>query len=320
MFDINYLYIFILLIVSGFLYRRFMDKFNEHDELRQYKLIKKYLLNDSALAKSTKPIIWVHIPYELNARSWDSFYSRTNTNLNQPYQYLCIKSVVEKCGKSFNICLIDDNSFNVLIPGWTTELSHVGSPLKEKIRYLAMVNLIYHYGGIMVPSSFLCLKNLNSLWNTGTQNDSPFICENKSNNKNIQFLPDPLFIGSPKNNEIIDKYRKFLERNVSKDYTAESIFLDDNNKWCYQSVCKNEMKLISGEMVGTKTESGKLVRIQDLLGRDYVDFNEKMYGIYIPSKELINRTAYNWFCYLKECELLSSDMIISKYMVLSNAN
>ena len=41
-----------------------------------------------------------------------------------------------------------------------------------------------------------------------------------------------------------------------------------------------------------------------------------MYGINIPSKELINRTAYNWFCYLKECELLSSDMIISKHMVL----
>ena len=72
-------------------------------------------------------------------------------------------------------------------------------------------------------------------------------------------------------------------------------------------------------MIGIKTKSGKLVRIQDLLGRDYVDFNDEMYGIYIPGKELLSRTAYNWFCYLKECDVLSSDMIISKYFVLSNA-
>ena len=319
MFDLNYLYIYVLLIVSGFLYRRFMDKYDEHDELRQYKLIKKYLLNDSALAKSKKPIIWIHIPYEINARSWDSFYSRNNTNLNQPYQYLSIKSIVDKCGKSFNICLIDDNSFNVLIPGWDTDLSKIGSPLKEKLRYLGMINLIYHYGGIMVPRSFLCLKNLHSLWDSGTKNELAFVCENKSNNKDNEFLPDASFIGAPKNNETIEKYRVFLERNVSRDYTHESIFLEDNNKWCYQSVYKNDMILISGEMIGIKTKSGKLVRIQDLLGRDYVDFNDEMYGIYIPGKELLSRTAYNWFCYLKECEVLSSDMIISKYFVLSNA-
>jgi len=320
MLDVNYLYIFILLIVSGFLYRRFMDKYDEHDELRQYKLIKKYLLNDSALATSRKPIIWIHIPYEINARSWDSFYSRNNTNLNQPYQYLSIKSVVDKCSKSFNICLIDDNSFNVLVPGWDTDLSYVGSPLKEKMRHLGMINLIYHYGGIMVPSSFLCLKNLDSLWNSGTDAESVFVCENKSNSNTNVFLPDPSFIGATKNNETINKYRSFLERNVSRDYTSESIFLDDNNKWCHQSVSKNEMRLISGEMIGTKTESGSLVRIEDLVGRDFIDFNDKMYGIYIPAKELLSRTAYNWFCYLKECEILSSDMIISKYFVLSNAN
>ena len=102
MFDINYVYMFILLIVSGFLYRRFVDKYNQHDEYRQYNLIKKYLLNDSALAKSKKPILWIHVPYELNSRSWDSFYSRTNSKLNQPYQYITIQSIVNHCGKSFH--------------------------------------------------------------------------------------------------------------------------------------------------------------------------------------------------------------------------
>ena len=89
---------------------------------------------------------------------------------------------------------------------------------KRKIQYLTG-EFNYQYGGIMVPSSFLCLKNLNSLWNTGTQNDSPFICENKSNNKDIQFLPDPSFIGSPKNNEIIDQYRKIRKKRFERLYS-----------------------------------------------------------------------------------------------------
>jgi len=319
MFDTNYVYIFIMLLVSGFLYRRFVDKLNDHDDLRHYNLIKKYLLNDSPIAKSTKPILWVHVPYEINSRSWDSFYSRNNSNLNQPYQYITIQSIVNHCGKSFNICLIDDNSFNALIPGWTPELSKMGDPLKEKIRYLGLINLIYHYGGIIVPSSFLCIKNLKDLYDTGVNNDLPFICENVSKNKDVPFLPDPSFMGATKNNEVIENYKFFMERLVSRDFTDESVFLDEKNKWCFQEVNNNNMNLISGKKIGTITNTDKPVIIQDLLGRDYIDFNNNLFGIYIPQKELLRRTAYNWFCYLKEDELLNSEMIISKYMVLSHA-
>lgn len=319
MFDINYVYMFILSIVSGFLYRRFVEKYNESEELRHYDLIKKYLLNDSPIAKSIKPIIWIHIPYSLNARSWESFYSRLNNNLNQPYLYLTIKSIVDKCGDSFNICLIDDNSFNVLIPGWDASLSMVGNPVKEKLRYLAMIKLIYYYGGVTVPVSFLCLKDLISLWNDGTQHDKPFVCENKSKNKDIEFLPDPYFIGALKENDTIEKYVKFLERNISKDYTEESLFLNDNSKWCYNEVCNNNIHLVSGKLIGTKTDDDKSLTVQDLLGREYINFNCNMFGINIPDKEILSRTAYSWFCYLKECEILKSEMIISKYFILANS-
>lgn len=110
-----------------------------------------------------------------------------------------------------------------------------------------------------------------------------------------------------------------MERLVSRDFTDESVFLDEKNKWCFQEVNNNNMNLISGKKIGTITNTDKPVIIQDLLGRDYIDFNNNLFGIYIPQKELLRRTAYNWFCYLKEDELLNSEMIISKYMVLSHA-
>ena len=40
---------FIILTAVGILYERYNRKFNQFDELRQYELIKKYLLSESSL-------------------------------------------------------------------------------------------------------------------------------------------------------------------------------------------------------------------------------------------------------------------------------
>ena len=126
----NYITMFIILTVAGFLYDRYKLK-TEHDEQKeQYKMIEKYLLNDSSLARSNKPIIWIHLEFMKNSRLWSSFYSRSSYELNQPYLHLTIKSIIEKCGESFNVCLIDDESFTKIIPGWSINIEGLASPIK----------------------------------------------------------------------------------------------------------------------------------------------------------------------------------------------
>ena len=56
-----------------------------------------------------KPIIWVHIPYDINARKWESFFSRNTENLNQDYLYLTLRTIIEKNSNDFHICLINEN-------------------------------------------------------------------------------------------------------------------------------------------------------------------------------------------------------------------
>jgi len=80
--------------------------------------------------KNRKPIIWIHVEFDKNARSWESFGSRTSDNLNQPYQYLTIRNIIEHCGESFNVCLIDDDAF-VKTLGFGVETV---SELREKVR------------------------------------------------------------------------------------------------------------------------------------------------------------------------------------------
>ena len=51
-----------------------------------------------------------------------------------------------------------------------------------------MLNLLDVYGGIVVPDSFVCTKNLLPLYNNYILNDTPFIFEsiNRTNSLNSQ--------------------------------------------------------------------------------------------------------------------------------------
>ena len=113
---INLVSLFAILIVLGYLYRRFENKRLQDASQDNYSAIQNYLLDDVTLAKSKKPILWIHVPYEYNSRKWLSFGSRSSFDLNQPYLYLTVKSILRQCDQSFTVCIIDDNSFEKLIP------------------------------------------------------------------------------------------------------------------------------------------------------------------------------------------------------------
>lgn len=154
----------------------------------EYDRIKEYILNDSPLQGNGRPILWVHTIYDINARNWKNTVFRNSSELNQAYLVATVQSIIDKCGDDFHICLIDDASFANLIPTWnetqTSSISwnnvakhpqdaastHVhdivatSDPVKSYLRELGMLQLLYFYGGIRVPNSFLCLKSLMPLY------------------------------------------------------------------------------------------------------------------------------------------------------------
>ena len=54
------------------------------------------------------------------------------------------------------------------------------------------------------------------------------------------------------------------------------------------------------------------------MGSTYLDLNINAYGLYIPHKDLLKRTAYNWFVYLNTKEVLESNTNVGKYLLISN--
>lgn len=319
---INYIYLFIILIVLWFLYNRYEDKRVREENNENYDAIQKYLLTDSSLANTKKPILWIPITYDYNARNWFSFGSRSSFELNQPYLYLTVRSIISQCDESFHICLLDDDSFKKLLPEWSINIQSLSSPIVDYVRSLAMSKIVYKYGGMVVPPSFLCMRDLIDLYSMGTSNEKMFICETVDRNitsTTHEFYSDISFMGAPKECPILGEMINFMERTISTDYTAQSEFLGDFNRWCNYRVQKHQINLIPGKLIGTKTMDDTTILVDDLLSNDYINLYPQAYGIYIPAKDIINRRHYEWFARMSPKQVLESNMILSKYILLASA-
>lgn len=318
----NYIILFIILISLGILYQKYLEKQSRTATVDDYGEIKKYLLKDKTLDKSKKPLLWIHIPHEYNSRNWLSFGSRSSYELNQPYLYLTVKSIIKNCDESFKIVMIDDGSFEKLIPNWTINMSILADPMKCYVRQLAIAKLIYTYGGLNVPISFLCFTDLIKLYNRGTNDDTMFVCENYDSNvtsTNKLFYPSSKFMGAKKENDTVKQFIDFMERTISEDYTAQTKFLGEFDKWCNNKITKGKMRLIPGTDVGTRTVDDEPVTVETLLGENYIHFYGKMYGIWIPNDMILKRRHYEWFSRMSPEQIFDSHFILAKYMVLALA-
>ncbi|MBI96541.1 hypothetical protein CL656_05295 [bacterium] len=281
----------------------------------EFNKLKDHLLEHSKLSKCKKPILWIYIDFEKNARKWIDFGTKNSTNLNMPYIYLCLKTIIDNCGDSFHIVIIDENSFDNLIPGWSIDLKKISDPLKEKYINLAKLQLLKNFGGIFVPPSFICKKDLYELYYENcVYNDKMFSCEfiNNCSNINKNLIPKLDFFGCKKNNSNIDGIIQDYEYILAKDYTEESLFDESMS----QILLNNDkiLNIIDGKNIGIKDRKDKCILIEDLMSNKKLELYDNHLGIYIPYKSLKIRNKYNWFLYLSPIEILNSQTFIGRYL------
>ena len=298
-------------------------------ESGENELIRKYLLNDSPLYGYNRPKLWVHTTYEYNARTWKSFGSRSSTDLNQPYIHLTVKSIVKHCGNDFNVCLIDDDSFNQLIPNWTVKISELHEPARQCYRDLAMCELLYIYGGLVVPNTFVCLRNLAGLYHKNVEDNVPFVCEMPNRYETLiqgqkwnLFTSNIRFMGAPKRSPVIREMAQYLKIRTDNGHAnAEPDFFGYTSKWVNHEIMREMFRLVDGVQIGVTTTGNKAVMLEDLLGSEPIHFcPQRTYGILIPGDEILRRSCYQWFSVLSTEELLKTDMAITRYILASLAD
>ena len=317
---IHYIIAFGTIFLVSSLITKAKGNTNDSDE---HRLIQDYLLNESPLYGYNRPKLWIHSKYEINARKWKDYSSRNTRDLNQPYIHLTIKTLINHCGEDFNICLIDDESFNKLLPSWDVNVNEMAEPMKSQYRELGMARLLEIYGGMVIPNTFVCIKNLKSFYDENISNGNPFVCENinKTCNRDTitnAFVPSTYIMGSPRGNSTMTEFVECLMKlNSNPQFSGEPQFIGSMQHKCIELIRDNKMNLVGGEEVGVKTTKRKAIILDDLMEEAYLDINNSAVGIYIPSNEIINRTKYQWFASLTCANLLKSKLIIAKYILLS---
>lgn len=311
-------FMFSLVLVVTYYAKNITKGIDNQQSQDDYELVKKYLLNDSALYGKNRTKIWIHSKYEINSRKWKNFNSRNSTDMNQPYLYLTIQSIINHCGDDFHICLIDDDSFEKLIPYWNTSLREIPEPIKTRYRNIAMLQILYIYGGILVPNSFLCLKSLKNIYKQGTHENKPFIAEKKYYEKIKPFMPDISFMGAKKDCPKVKEMINLLNEKIEY-FQQEQEFSGKIEKWCYDEIQKKEINIVDGKIIGIKSKIGKPVLLEDLMSENYLQFdNSILHGIYIPSNELLRRPKFSYYAILPVEQILDIDnIVLSKYFKTS---
>jgi hypothetical protein len=111
----------------------------------------------------------------------------------------------------------------------------------------------------------------------------------------------------------------FIQRTMSSDYTAASVFLGDFNRWANGKIKRGQINVIDGVDIGTKTVENKPILIDHLMSNHYLDLYPGTYGILIPSDEILKRVNYEWFARLSAKQVVESDTIIGNYLLVANA-
>lgn len=230
-----------LVLMATFVGSSFKQRFSEKEQKDEYHMIKEYLLNPNVLYGNNRPKIWIHSNYEVNARKWASFMSRNSTDLNQPYLYLTVQSIIQHNGDDFHICLIDDESFAKLIPTWTIDLSTVPEPMRSRYRENAMLQLLYIYGGMLVPNSFLCTKPLIELYTQGIAGGTAFIAEKIMYGGNKPFMPDVQFMGAPKECHAVQQMIEQCTQSLGVHFHVQKEFEGTLEKWCAEQIDQQRM-------------------------------------------------------------------------------
>ena len=306
----NLILLIVFAIISQYLYRSYKLTEELFESEEHYQLVSDYFIGEQMSKR--KPILWIHTSTELNARNWESFYSRSNKKLNQPYLQITMKSIYDKCKDSFNVCLIDDDIFRRLL-SWNIDLEDLAEPMKSHYRQLGMSMLLHSYGGMVVPQSFLCVKNLMELYKHGLSKHTMFVVENTTRDSHLEetYYPDTRMMACKKGSLCMKQLIEYQEA-LYKDKTNQPDFEGNIRIWLNANAF-----ILDGKEIGLKKVNGSPILLEELLGTEHIELPATTYGIDLPQSELLSRSKYSWFARMSTDQILKSHLLIAKYMLAS---
>jgi hypothetical protein len=304
------IYIGILILLFIILRHNYMKKLKEEKlKIRrgEYLDINKYFYDADNLCESKRRKLWIHIPFEKNARKWVDFGSRNTYQLNLPYMTLCIKSIIDTCSEQYDIIIYDDTNIRDILKDMEVDLSKISGSLLEKYREICRMKILYEHGGIMLPPSLYLHKSIASIDNE----DTWYVIDsyNYQSETLKMMLPSTIVTGSNQKNKHLKKYIEYLEDIALKDFGEASIHYSANY------FMKNNIPILDGALIGLRDAANKPISLDQLMSSKELKLRSDAIGLYMPHEELLHRKTYQWYCYLNEKDVLEAHVAFSYYIL-----
>ena len=161
----------------------------------------------------------------------------------------------------------------------------------------------------------MCLRDLIELY--PRKGMAVIESRNRYNLGGAEYIADVQFMGAPPNSPEMGALVEFMTNLTETDKTAQADFLGTIGQWCDAN---ERITKISAAVIGACTGSArsKPIMLEDLMSNQYLSLSPHAYGIYIPSAEILSRTKYAWFANLSKEQVLESNTIIGKYLMIAN--
>jgi hypothetical protein len=189
------------------------------------------------------------------------------------------------------------------------------------MRDLALATILHIYGGLLLPSSFICFHNLRSLYDAHLGRANVMLGELRTTSSvavEKQYSPSTKIMGCRKFDPVMKEYMVYLMKVNDIDHTQDMDFTGESTRWWIekQSNTPSTVSLIPAEELGVKTTTNKPILIEELLSDTDVPLSPTAVGIYIPEHEILKRSKYQWFARLSPKQVLESNTLIGKYLLV----
>ena len=313
-----------IFVVGAMLHHHFVGGAAKTQEEKDYGLVEKFLLGKNGTeVRPSLPFLWVHVTHEVNSRWWMSFGSRNTSKVNLPYLGLTVDSIARSCEADFNVCVIDDADIAALLPDADFGLARLAEPRLSQARDLALLTLLYSYGGVLVSPAYISLRSLRNIHDEAVSRNLLLIGEQRA--KSVVANDTPLaprmgLLAASPECEAVAKLCAQAKRICGGIPSAAPEFEGDLGLSMASLVASGEAGLIPAWHIGVIDSKGGEVTLDRLLGSTFIDFASDVAGVLLPQSEILSRTAYGWFLRLSADQVLKSDTVAGKLLCGTTAS
>jgi hypothetical protein len=250
--------------------------------------------------KTARPNLWIHLnthnslPNSAGTMLPGAPDDVTVISKVPAIEQLCAYSVMFHNANTFNVVLVTDADLDLLLPGWNVNIRTVPEAGRRMIRDIAMLRIVYHYGGMLVPSTFAATGPFAGTLSSPSGVPDGIVLAFETPTTGAEhdelFAPSGRFLYSRPLNPTLKQIINSLSASNGTHAQAMA-FHDKMADVMLQLQSTGKVRMLSGGTVGTQDADGRPVTLADAI--DGFPRASDSVGITIPSQVSTAR-KYGW--------------------------